>query len=408
MKISFYTLGCKLNQAETDELKKDLVKKGFKAADFLSNEDVAVIRACGVTSGASQTTREVIRRAKRQGAYVVATGCLENKKMKEIDFVAFTSEEILSHLEKMAFDLKIENDEENDLPLERTRSFIKIQNGCNFACSYCIVPSFRGRSTSISIKKVIEKVWEVEKQGFKEVVLTGVNICQYSDDKKGLGDLLEAILEQTRIPRIRLGSLDPRLISKKLLDLFTFDYNQADNQQKRLMPHWHLSLQSGSDKILKGMNRFYTAKKYFEIVNKLYAAYPLFSITTDIIVGYPGETETDFLDTLKLIKKVKFSKVHVFPFSPRPGTLAASARPMVQEKIRTERAKKLGKEIQKLHKEYQNKFIGQTREVLFENKNPRTGYYEGYTPEYLKVKKTSKSKLANKIITINLNKNSFV
>ncbi|HLC70283.1 MAG TPA: tRNA (N(6)-L-threonylcarbamoyladenosine(37)-C(2))-methylthiotransferase MtaB [Patescibacteria group bacterium] len=409
MRISFYTLGCKLNQAETDELKKDLLKKGFTATDFLSDEDVAVIRACGVTCGASQTTREVIRRAKRQGSYVIATGCLENRDLKEIDFAATSSEEIVNHLESLT--LKMEPElacSVNEKMLNRTRALIKIQNGCNFQCSYCIVPSFRGKSTSVPTNEVIKKVKEAETQGFKEVVLTGVNICLYKDGKKGLAELLETILAETNLPRIRLGSLDPRLITPKLLELFSFDYQTADEYQKRLMPQWHLALQSGSNKILEGMNRFYTAEKYLKIVEKIYSHNPLFSFTTDIIVGFPGETAADFKATEEIIKKVKFSKVHVFPFSPRPETIAASAKPMIQEKIRSERTKKLIQEVTKLKKEYQNKFLGQTRGVLFENKNPRTGLYEGYTPEYLKIKKSSRVNLTNKIVSLKLNKSLFV
>ncbi len=409
MRVSFYTLGCKLNQAETEELKKNLVKKGFTATDFLSNEDVSVIRACGVTSGASQTTRAVIRRAKRQGSYVIATGCLENSNLKEIDFAATSSQEIVKHLEKMGTDLVPELAcSIGEKILNRTRALIKIQNGCNFQCSYCIVPSFRGKSTSLPIDEVIKKVKTAEDEGFQEIVLTGVNICLYKDGKKGLAELLETILAKTNLPRIRLGSLDPRLIPPELLKLFSFNYGAADETQKRLMPHWHLALQSGSDKILRSMNRFYTAKQYLKIVEKIYHYNPLFSFTTDMIVGFPGETMTDFKASEEIIKKIRFSKVHVFPFSPRPGTIAASARPMVQEKIRSDRARKLIQEVEKIKKEYQQEFIGQTREVLFENKNPRTGLYEGYTPEYLKVKKASKTNLANKLVLVKLDKKMFV
>lgn len=249
------------------------------------------------------------------------------------------------------------------------------------------MPAFRGQSKSIATKEIIKKIKEVEKEGYLEIVLTGINICHYRDKETDLAGLLKQILTQTTVPRIRLGSLDPRLISHQLIDLYS--------QHSRLLPHWHLSLQSGSDTILKQMNRRYTAKKYLEIVNKLRKNNPLFSFTTDIILGFPGETEEDFAKTCTLLKKIQFAKVHIFPFSPRPGTKAAEMKNKLQDKIKTERVKKLKKITEIVANNFAKKFIGHPVEVLWENK--KSGIWYGYTPEYLRVKCKSKKNLRNKI-----------
>ncbi len=454
-KISFYTLGCKLNQAETDELKKNLIKMGFVIVPFGSSEDITIIRACGVTCNASRTVREVIRRVKRQGVYVIATGCLENKDLKEIDFVGKDNEEILCHCEERrksdeAIPLDLDNGNLNLMEtlhpiyrgprdgINRTRAFIKIQTGCNFKCAYCIIPSFRGKSQSIPTKEILKKINETIKDGCKEIVLTGINICLYKHKTYDLAGLLTEILKKTKIERIRLGSLDPRLISDKLLKLYCHPFtsfkagsegaiateesldnmttpkrdsslslrmtNSGFNIQTRLMPHWHLSLQSGSDSVLKRMARGYTTKQYLKIVNKLRKHNPLFSFTTDIIVGFPGETEKEFKETCEFVKKVGFTKIHIFPFSPRPGTPAAKLKP-VTNYIVTERVKKLTKIAEQIAGDYEKKFIGLIRPVLFENK--RHTYFDGYTPEYVRVKYVSGKKLEKKIINLKIKKKDF-
>ena len=405
MKVSFHTFGCKLNQAETDELKKDLVKLGFSVVPIEHGENIAIVRACAVTSGASQSTRAMIRRLKRSGAYVIAVGCLENKNIAEIDFVARNNEEVIKHViarsgaTKQSLKLGIASSPRpcNGAPRndskDRTRAFIKIQTGCNFNCAYCIVPSFRGRAQSVPAEKIIAKIKSAEKDGYLEIVLTGVNICQYHDGATNLTALLKKILEETKIPRLRLGSLDPRLISNRLIHLYS--------QSPRLLPHWHLSLQSGSDITLKKMNRLYTAKKYLEIVNKLRKSNPLFSFTTDIIIGFPGEDEEDFAATCALVKKIQFGKVHIFPFSPRPNTQAAKMPDQVSDKIKTSRAEKLKTIADQATKEFARQFIGRGSAVLFEHK--KSSAWWGYTPEYLRVKSKSAKNLKNKIVNIEIN-----
>ncbi|MBD3311795.1 MAG: tRNA (N(6)-L-threonylcarbamoyladenosine(37)-C(2))-methylthiotransferase MtaB [Candidatus Magasanikbacteria bacterium] len=400
MKISLYTLGCKLNQAETDELKKSLIKANFSVVPFDSGEDIAIIRACGVTCGASQRTRQMIRRVKRKGVYVIATGCLEDKKMPEIDFIGKNNEDVFSKITSLAGFNSLNKGVEKVVgcKLERkTRLRLKIQNGCNFNCAYCIIPFFRGRSEIIPMEEIIRKVKSASEAGYKEVILTGVNICQYNDNGMFLSDLLKKVLDKTKIERIRLGSTDPRLITDKLIEV----YNNSP-----LLPHMHLSLQSGSNTVLQKMNRSYTAEKYFKIVQKFRKINPYFSFTTDIIVGFPGETDDEFRQTCEFVRKIGFTKVHVFPYSSRPGTTAAKMKKQIPADTKKTRVNKLIKLSKQVGQEFASKLIGKQRPVLFEGK--REGYWEGYTPEYVRIKINSKKNLENKIIMVKLEKDNII
>ncbi|MFA5211667.1 MAG: tRNA (N(6)-L-threonylcarbamoyladenosine(37)-C(2))-methylthiotransferase MtaB [Patescibacteria group bacterium] len=388
MKISFYTLGCKLNQAESDELKEQLINKKYEIVDFGEQENICIIRACAVTSRASQKTRQLIRRAKNKNIYVIATGCLENS-LKEIDFIGKNNQEILNHIQKK-FPLK-NKEEKKEKQIDYVRKFIKIQNGCNFNCTYCIIPSFRGTSESLPTKQIITKIKKLEKKDFKEIILTGVNICQYQDKKINLAKLLKKILKETKILRIRLGSLDPRLINSELITVF---------EDKRMMNHVHLSLQSGSDKILKKMNRHYSNEKYQEIIKKFRQLDKNFSFSTDIIVGFPGENETDFASSCQIIKDVNFSKTHIFPFSARPKTPANKMTEQVDEKIKNERVKKIIKIAEDSQKKYLQKLRGQEKEILIEGK--RNGFFEGYIPEFVRFKIKSKKNIKNEILKIKI------
>jgi len=248
--------------------------------------------------------------------------------------------------------------------------------------------------------EVIDKIKQAAKDGYKEAVLTGVNICQYQDKNLNLAGLLLQILARTTIQRIRLGSLDPRLITDKLINIYTIN--------KRLLPHWHLSLQSGSDTVLKRMARGYTTKQYTKIVSRLRQNYPVFSFTTDIIVGFPGETEKEFAQTCQFVKKIGFTKIHIFPFSPRSNTPAAKLKPIINHLV-TKRAGLLTKIAEQVAGDYRKQFIGLTRPVLFENKTKSgkdSAWWQGYTPEYVRVRYKSKQNLQNKIKPICLNCNS--
>lgn len=396
MNISYYTLGCKLNWAETEELKNELEKLGTTTVPFLTNEKIAIIRACGVTCNASQTTRDYIRRAKKMGKIVIALGCLENKDLPEIDYTLPTNESAVETVMNIIESEPALKKTKSKIVLDRTRAFLKIQTGCNFSCAYCIIPRFRGRTQSVPTKNIIKKIKELEKKKYKEVTLTGVNICLYQDSKTTLAGLLKKILKETKIQRIRLGSLDPRLIPPDLIKLYPND---------RLMPHWHLSLQSGSNTVLQRMRRGYTTKQYSTIVEKLRKRYPLFSFTTDIIVGFPGETEEKFLETEKFVGEIKFSKVHVFPFSPRPDTLAYGMKNQIQDGVKKEHCAQLRKNSEKVAQKFTKQFIGLKKPVLFENKQGKL--WEGYTPEYLRVTKKSDRNLHNKIIAVKLDKDNL-
>lgn len=396
MKISYLTFGCKLNQAETDNLRRDLENIGFATVKPKTDEKICIIRACGVTSNASKTTRECIRAVKKRGAYIVATGCLEDKKLKEIDYIGKNNEDILNHI-KNNFHLTTKDTSAENIFVNKTRAFVKIQTGCNFQCAYCIIPFFRGKSISLKMNDIITELKLLEKEGYQEVILTGVNICQYNEKGKKLADLLKEILAKTSIPRFRLGSLDPRLIDDKLMKIY---------KNPRLLPHWHLSLQSGSNKILKLMNRGYTSNQYAKIVEEMRKLYPNFSFTTDIIVGFPGEEEKDFQETLDFVKRIRFTKVHIFPFSPRPGTPAEKVEPQVQAEIKKERTKILSDYTKEIGKSFISKFYGQTKEILFEQK--KSGFWFGYAPEYFKIKLKSTKNLHNKIIAIKITTNNSI
>lgn len=396
MNISYHTIGCKLNWAETEELRNELEKLGTTTVPFLTDEKITIIRACGVTCNASQATRDYIRRAKKMGKIVIALGCLEDSKLPEIDYALPTNESAIETIMNIAESEPIQKNTKSKNIINRTRAFLKIQTGCNFSCAYCIIPHFRGRATSISAKKIIQKIKELEREQYKEVTLTGVNICLYRDNKTDLAGLLKKILKETKIQRIRLGSLDPRLISTNLIRLYP---------NNRLMPHWHLSLQSGSDTVLQRMHRGYTTEQYATIIEKIKKRYALFSFTTDIIVGFPGETEKEFLETDNFVKEIKFSRVHIFPFSPRPNTDAYRMKNIVQDKIKKERCAKLKNKANKVAKKYSSNFIGQTQPVLFENKHGNI--WEGYTPEYLRVIEKTNKNLHNKIVKIKLNEKNL-
>lgn len=392
MKVAILTLGCKLNQAESDEIKRILRSKGHQIIDRHTKADVCVIRACAVTMGASQTVRELIRKEKRNGSFVIACGCLENTDLPEIDFVAKNDSAVLKKIYFLARNKKYFNKKIHDEELLKTRCSIKIQSGCNFNCAYCIIPKFRGESHSIPSKSIVNKILARQKEGYKEIVLTGVNICQYNDGKSDFAELLKIIIEQTKIERIRLGSIDPRLVTNKLIDIYL--------SNKRFMPHWHLSLQSGSNQILKKMNRGYTAEQFTKIIKKIRQINNLFSFTTDIIVGFPGETELDFKKTLAIAKKAMFAKIHVFQYSPRGSTSAVNMPNQIRDGIKKNRSRMLILTSEMITKKFAKNFIGKTREVLFENK--KTGFWHGFTPEYLPIKYESNINLNNKIKKIKI------
>ncbi len=396
MNIAIYTLGCKLNQAESNELKFQLTELGYKIVNFKSTEKISVIRACGVTNDATRRTRQIIHQAKKLNKITILTGCAEKQLHIEADYYFQTNQNIIDFIKK-TYPLN-KPIKQKKLILEKTRAFVRIQTGCNFRCSYCLIPHFRGNSISRAKELIIKEIKNYEKNNIQEIVLTGVNICQYQNNGFKLSDLLNFILKHTEIPRIRLGSLDPRLITDDLIEIYK-------NNSNRLLPHWHLSLQSGSNKILKLMNRFYSQDDYLDIIKKLRTFNPIFSFTTDIIVGFPQETEKDFQQTINLIQKIIFTKIHIFPFSARPQTLAEKLTGQIDIKTKKQRLKQLSLICQQTQKQYLKSLINKQRPVLFEQQ--KNGYWYGYTPEYVKIKFKSSKNLQNKIINIKLNKENI-
>jgi len=314
-------------------------------------------------------------------------GCL-NKAIPEINKIFKNSNEVFKFIKK--------NYPQAQCPMpntqcEKTRVLIKIQSGCDFNCTYCIIHKFRGKTKSIPLNNVITQIKAKEKQGVKEIVLVGQNILQYKYQNENFIDLVQQILKQTQIHRIRFSSLDPRLINANFLDLL---------KNSRICPHLHLSLQSGSNKILKSMNRNYTASKYLDITKQARKINSLTSITTDIIIGFPGETDKDFQDTLNLVAKIDFLKIHIFPYSIRAETIAADFKNQVSPKIKKERFIKLNVLADKQKAKFLKKMNGKTFPVLFEQK--KSDFWKGFTSNYIQVKKSSTKNLSNQILKVKI------
>lgn len=412
MKLGFYTLGCKLNQAETSELKEKLAKDGFEIINNPKQADIVILAACGVTAGASQRTRQMIRAFKKQGAKIFVIGCLENK-IPEVDFYSQDLYTALKSLRAIAKQSKASMGSPRFARDDsKVRAFVKIQTGCDFKCAFCLTRQLRGQSHSVDPQIIIEQIRQKMKHGAKEIVLTGINIGLYQSAEDFvrpheilrtskqiilLPNLVKMIFNQIRIKRLRFGSIDPRLVTNEFIKLF---------KNKRLCPHLHLSIQSGSDKILKTMRRNYTAEKCLEIIEKFHRLNPLFSFSADIIVGFPDETEKDFQKTCDFVHKAKLVKTHIFPFSARSGTEAAALPNQISTKIKKERSEAL-EEIAKISREqYLQSLIGKKRPALIEGK--RRDLWEGYTPEFIRTGIKSKENLKGKIKNIVITKEKIL
>ena len=393
MKVGIASFGCKLNQADLEEIKEALLEKGASLVSFKERVDCYLVFACSVTQGAEQITRQAIHRIKRENpqAKIFVGGCLF-KNLPEINFYSSQKKTLLKEIIKNLNFIEIAPKNKKIGIKKRTRLFLKIQEGCLFSCSYCLIPYLRGKkSLSYPPQEIIEKIKKKTKEGTKEVVLSGVNILLYNFQGINLIQLVKKILKETEISRIRFSSLDPRLVSSEFLELF---------KEKRICPHLHLSLQSASSKILKLMGRNYTPEKYFEIVKIASQINPLVSFTTDIIVGFPDETEDDFQETYWFVQKVGFLKIHVFPFSPRKKTRAFFFRKTVPSYIKKERVKLLNQLNPFLQKKFIQKMKGKKLPVLFEEM--KGGFWQGYTHNYLKIRIKSEKNLYNQIEWISI------
>ena len=426
--VRFVTLGCKVNQYETNAMAQKFLEKGYQIIEEITPEnedikpDICIINTCTVTNMSDRKSRQMLRRMKEKNpsTIVVAVGCYaqvakkELAKIPEIDLVLGNNEkvEIVKHVEEY-INNHINNVELDDVMYskefsdfgdvtytEKTRAVIKIQDGCDRFCSYCIIPYARGRVRSRKPENIISEITQIASKGIKEVVITGIHIASYgkdfamSKDSKltnyRLIDLLEEINEIQGIQRIRLGSIEPLLI--------TVEFVERLKKLEKICHHFHLSLQSGCDETLKRMNRRYTTEQFKEIIRLLRGTYSDVNLTTDIIVGFPGETDEEFNKTYQFLKEIKFYKMHIFKYSPRKGTKAAVMPNQINGDIKEERSKKLIELSDRNEIEYNKSYIGKNVEVLFEEE--KDGMYKGHTQNYIMVYCQSKEKLDNKIIDV--------
>jgi len=409
MQIHLKTLGCRLNEAEIESWANKFEEKGHQLTSDPKSADLLVVNTCAVTQEAVKKSRQILRRTHRDNpmAKLVVSGCyptLEKKNINEIsgiDLIIDNSEKdklvdiSLRELNLQAMpSLSTEPGLSSLFKRGRNRAFIKIQDGCRHRCTFCIVTIARGNERSRKIDSITDEINRYHQQGVHEVVLTGVHVGGYGGDINfSLHQLIEKILSETTIPRIRLASVEPWDLNEKFFSLF---------RNKRLMPHMHLPLQSGCNSVLKRMARRCKTNDFKEIINKARTQIKNFNITTDIIVGFPGETNGEWQKSLEFIKEIGFSHIHIFTYSKREGTKASNFDNQVENLVKKERSKELHKLTEKMRKEILNNEIGNEYSVLWETKDKNNNWY-GYTDNYLKVElKNNQSNLENKITKIKI------
>lgn len=406
--VAFCTLGCKVNQYETNAMMQKMIEAGYEVVDFETKADIYIINTCTVTNMADKKSRQMLRRVKEINpeAILVAVGCYAQvakeklEQIPEIDLILGINEknDIVKYVEQASKNTYVSDvlhqteflDFGDVTYTEKTRAVIKVQDGCNQFCSYCIIPYARGRIRSRKPESVIKEITDVAKEGIKEVVITGIHIASYGKDfntEYRLIDLLEEIQKVDGIQRIRLGSLEPTLITEEFVTRL--------KKLSKICDHFHLSLQSGCDETLKRMNRKYTTDQFRHVVELLRNAYPEVHLTTDVIVGFPGETEEEFNRTYEFLKEIKFYKMHVFKYSPRSGTVAAKMPNQIDGNIKEERSNKLIELSDENEKEYNQKYIGKEVEVLLEEREGE--YLKGHTTNYMVVKMKTNENLENTI-----------
>lgn len=412
-KIAVYTLGCKVNQYESEAMIENFKATGFEVVDYEDKADYYVINTCTVTSISDRKSRQFMRRAKKRNpeAVIAVVGCYSQvapeqvEAIDEVNVVLGTNEkkDIVKYLESATSSSKIVQVEAimnvkkyDELSIEdtvdKTRVFMKIQDGCNQYCSYCIIPYARGPIRSREPENILKEAKRLADKGFKELVLTGIHLSSYGLDLKttSLIEMIEALDQIEGIERIRLGSLEPKVI--------TVDFVSRLKKLKHFCNHFHLSLQSGSDTVLNRMNRKYDTEMYYSSVLLLRDALENVSFTTDIIVGFPDETEEEFLETLAFVQKVEFSKVHIFKYSPREGTKAAVMKNQIHGEIKTDRSHRLQAICSIVESKILESYVGKVVPVLFED--VVDGYYEGITESYLRISTLSLNDIINTIVDI--------
>ena len=423
-KVAFITLGCKVNQYETNAMTQKFIEKGYEIVEHHQKADIYVINTCTVTNMSDRKSRQMLRRVKELNnkAVVVACGCYaqvaktELEKIEEIDLILGNNEkkEIVKYVEEYIENHKKQIEIEDVMYqkefvdfgevtyTEKTRAVIKVQDGCDRFCSYCIIPYARGRVRSRRPESIVSEIKQIAKEGIQEVVITGIHIASYGKDFKEdinkeyrLIDLLEEINKIEGIKRIRLGSLEPLLITEEFVERLV--------KLEKICHHFHLSLQSGCDETLKRMNRRYTTTEFKNIVSILRKYYEDVILTTDIIVGFPGETEEEFETTYKFLEEIKFYKMHIFKYSPRKGTKAAQMKEQIDGNKKEQRSQKLIELSDKNEKEYNQSYIGKEVEVLWEEE--KEGIYKGHTKNYIlayykEIESEKEKDLENKIIKV--------
>lgn len=419
--VAFHNLGCKVNSYESDIMQQKFAENGFQIVPFDEKADIYVVNTCTVTNMADRKSRQMLHRAKSMNpdAIVIATGCYVQTSPdavtsdNSVDIAIGNNQkaailEILEEFERNGrpgnfssiIDINHTNEYESMMlsdTEDRTRAFIKIQDGCNQFCSYCLIPYARGRVRSRNMGNILEEVKVLAERGYKEFVLTGIHVSSYGItdpndlSQNKLADLLEAMATIPGVERIRLGSLEPRVV--------TDDFVKRIGTLGKLCPHFHLSLQSGCDNTLKRMNRHYSAEEYYEGVCRLRSVFDNPAITTDVIAGFPGETDEDFEASYEFAKKVGFYEMHIFKYSKRKGTVAEKLPNQVQDTLKEERSAKLIALSERLSEEYRSSHTGKIVEVLFEEPMKADGecYYVGFSPEYIKVAVKTEEPLSNEI-----------
>ena len=415
--VAFATLGCRVNHYETEAMTEKFLREGYEITEFDNFADVYVINTCSVTNMSDKKSRQIIGRARRknENAVIAAVGCYsqvspdEVSKIDGVDVVLGTRNkgDVVYYVNKAKDEGKMQvavgevlkNKTFEELNIEeyqdKTRAFLKIQDGCNRFCTYCLIPYTRGRTCSKDPDKVLEEIKRLEEHGFKEIILSGIHTASYGVDLEGevtLISLLQEIEKLDGIERVRIGSIEP--------SFFTDEVIEKMRHMKKLCPQFHLSLQSGCDETLKRMNRRYTAKEYEEAVYKIRENLKDASITTDVIVGFPGETDEEFNETYKFLERIKLTKTHIFKFSPRKGTKAENMPNQVDGTIKENRSKALIELNNKNEGEFSESLVRREMDVLVEKElNEKPGYFEGYTRNYVRVVfESEKSDIIGKIV----------
>ena len=415
-RIAFHTMGCKLNLSETGTISRDFIQHGFQKVSYKEKADIYVLNTCSVTENANKEARKLIRQAKRRNpdSSIAIIGCYaqlkpnEISKIKGVDLVLGAKEKfnLLTHLEKLDIKDKtkiVESDirginsfKPSYSSAERTRSFLKIQDGCNYTCSFCTIPLARGKSRSDSIKNTMENAKKIINRGAREIVLTGVNIGDFGHGTtETFYDLIQQLDTINELDRIRISSIEPNLLSTQIIDFCAIS--------KKIMPHFHIPLQSGSNKILQSMRRRYNRELYEEKIIKIKNLIPDACIGVDVIVGFPGETDSEFFKTYDYLKELDISYLHVFSYSERENTEAIKIKDVVNFEERSERSKMLHILSNKKTHLFNDKFLNSNRPVLFES--IKNGKLTGHTDNYIQVQVDGDSKLINKILPVNLELN---